>query len=72
MHLVTCYIYVYIFRFKSYLLTRVARIENARRCSMYMVVNEFASGVSDMVCKCFSNAKSEFLNRRDGGGWGEV
>ena len=39
---------------------------------MYMVVNEFASGVSDMVCKCFSNAKSEFLNRRDGGGWGEV
>ena len=44
-------IYIYIFRFKSYLLTRVARIENARWKSMSRVVNEFARCIADVKGK---------------------
>ena len=67
-----CQFSMCIFRFKSYLLTRVARIENVRWESMCRVGNKFPSGIAGMMCECLCNAKPEFLNCRDGGGWGEV
>ena len=65
-------IYIYIFRFKSYLLTRVARIEIVMGVCVYRVVNKFVCGVADMMCKSLCNAKPKFLNCRDGWCRGEV
>ncbi len=58
---------VLIFRFKSYLLTRVGRIENARWESMCRVVNKFPRCITDMKSKCFGDREAELLhscNRR--------
>ena len=66
------YIYIYIFRFKSYLLTRVARIENTRWESMCRVVNEFTRSVLDVKSKGFSYRESQLLNSRDGRRRGKV
>jgi hypothetical protein len=61
---VSAVLHIYIFSFKSTLLTKVGRIENARRESMCRVVNKFSRCITDVKSKRFGDREAELLYSR--------